>query len=104
MLIFMVRRFGTMILTMLEVSVLVFALLEITVDSVATKVLGSYSLQEQREIWLENNGYNDPAVLRYLRGLGSGRVGDFGESLRVQVSVPEVLCQRTAQPATLARI
>src|SRR3546814_17363586 len=47
MLIFMVRRFGTMILTLLVVSVLVFSLLEINVHSVATQVLGPYSLKEQ---------------------------------------------------------
>src|SRR3546814_12985522 len=104
MLIFMVRRFGTMILTMLVVSVLVFSLLEINVDSVATKVLGPYSLQEQREIWLENNGYNDPAVLRYLRWLGSVMVGDFGDSVRFKVPVSEVLWPRLANTGILGGI
>jgi len=67
MLVFAVRRFGTMILTMFVVSVLVFVLLEVNIDGVATKVLGPYSSQEQRHLWLQSNGYYDPAILRYLR-------------------------------------
>src|SRR3546814_8354161 len=82
MLIFMVRRFGTMVLTMLVVSILVFSLLEINIDSVATKVLGPYSSQEQRHLWLEANGYYEPAVFRYFDWLAAFVVGDFGESVR----------------------
>jgi peptide/nickel transport system permease protein len=63
MLIFMARRFGTMILTMLVVSILVFLLLEINIEGVAIKVLGPYTSEEQRNLWLERNGYFDPAIL-----------------------------------------
>jgi peptide/nickel transport system permease protein len=104
MLIFMVRRFGTMLLTMLVVSVLVFLLLEINVDGVATKVLGPYSSQEQRHLWLEANGYYDPAVLRYLRWLGNFVVGDFGTSVRFKVPVGEVLWPRLANTGILGGI
>ena len=104
MLIFMIRRFGTMILTMLVVSILVFLLLEINVDGVATKVLGPYSTQEQRQIWLEANGYYDPAALRYLRWLGNFVVGDFGNSVRFKVPVSEVLWPRLTNTAILGGI
>lgn len=104
MLIFMTRRFGTMILTMLVVSILVFLLLEINVDGVATKVLGPYSSQEQRQLWLERNGYYDPAVFRYLRWLGNFVVGDFGESVRFKVPVGEILWPRLANTAILGGV
>lgn len=104
MLIFMLRRFGTMLLTMLVVSVLVFLLLEINIDGVATKVLGPYSSQEQRELWLEANGYYDPAVVRYLRWLGGFAIGDFGDSVRFKVPVGEVLWPRLANTAILGGI
>lgn len=104
MLIFMLRRFGTMVLTMLVVSVLVFLLLEINVDGVATKVLGPYSSQEQREIWLQNNGYYDPAALRYLRWLGGFVSGDFGDSVRFKVPVGDVLWPRLGNTAILGGI
>ena len=65
MLIFIVRRLGTMVLTMVVVSLLLFLLLEINVASVAIKVLGPYSSEEQRNLWLEANGYDiETLILR----------------------------------------
>jgi peptide/nickel transport system permease protein len=55
-----------MIGTMLAVSVLTFLLLEVNGDNVVVKVLGPYSVQEQRLIWLEENGYNEPALATIL--------------------------------------
>lgn len=104
MLVFMARRFGTMILTMFVVSVLVFLLLEINIDGVATKVLGPYSSQEQRHIWLQNNGYYDPAILRYLRWLGNFVTGDFGTSVRFKVPVGDVLWPRLANTGILGAV
>lgn len=104
MLIFMLRRFGTMVLTMIVVSVLVFLLLEINVESVAIKVLGPYTSLEQRNLWLERNGYFDPAVLRYLRWLGNFVTGDFGQSVRFKVPVADVLWPRLANTGILGGI
>ena len=59
MLIFTVKRLSLMILTMLIVSLLLFVLLELQPGNVATKVLGPYSSEEQRTLWLEANGYAD---------------------------------------------
>lgn len=53
MIIFFLRRLGTMVLAMLVVSILLFLLLELTPGNVATKVLGPYSSEEQRTLWLE---------------------------------------------------
>ena len=104
MLIFMARRFGTMILTMLVVSILVFLLLEINVEGVAIKVLGPYTSVEQRNLWLERNGYFDPAALRYLRWLGNFVVGDFGQSVRFKVPVSDVLWSRLANTGILGGV
>jgi len=101
MLIFIAKRFGFMIVTMLVVSMLLFLLLEINVDGVATKVLGPYSSQESREIWLQKNGYRDPLVLRYGRWLGNAAVGDFGDSVRFKVPVGDVLWPRLWNTAIL---
>ena len=60
MLIFILKRIGQMLLIMVVISIMLFLLLEINVESVAVKVLGQYSTEEQREIWLEANGYYDP--------------------------------------------
>ncbi len=102
MLVFVIRRFGTMILTMLVVSILLFLLMEVNVEGVAIKVLGPYSSEEQRQIWLERNGYLDPMVERYLRWLGRFVLGDFGESVRFKVPVGDIMWPRLGSTAILA--
>lgn len=101
MLIFIMRRVGAMVLTMVVVSLLLFLLLELSPGNVATKVLGAYSSDEQRQIWLEKNGYLDPLPIRYARWLGGAVVGDFGMSTRFKVPVTEVLWPRLANTAIL---
>jgi peptide/nickel transport system permease protein len=102
MLIFIMRRAGTMVLTMVVVSILLFLLLEINVDGVAIKVLGPYSAPESREIWLQEHGYRDPFYERYFRWLGNFIIGDFGESVRFKVPVGEVLWPRLGNTGILA--
>ncbi len=104
MLVFLVRRLGTMILTMLVVSILLFLVLEFNSEGVAVKVLGPYSTDEQRAIWLEENGYNDPLFVRYSRWLGNFVVGDFGQSIRFKTDVGKVLWPRLANTGILGGI
>jgi peptide/nickel transport system permease protein len=101
MLIFVLRRVGTMIVTMVVVSILLFLLLEIDKESVATKVLGPYSLPEQRTLWLEANGYFEPLYERYGRWLLKFATGDFGESVRFKSPVGDVLWPRLGNTAIL---
>lgn len=102
MLIFVVRRLGTMVLTMVVVSILLFLVLEINVEGVAVKVLGPYSSEEQRNLWLDRNGYFDPLYERYVRWLGNAMVGDFGESVRFRVPVGQILWPRLGNTGILA--
>jgi len=90
-----------MALTMLVVSILLFLLLEYTPGNVATKVLGPYSSDEQRQLWLEAHGYMEPLWFRYLSWLGNFVTGDFGESIRFKVPVADVLWPRLWNTAIL---
>ncbi len=102
MLVFIMRRLGTTLLTMVVVSILLFLLLEFDKESVATKVLGPYSSDEQRRIWLEDNGYFEPIYTRYLGWLGNFAVGDFGRSIRFKEDVSVLLWPRLGNTAILA--
>ena len=102
MLVFIVRRLGTMVLTMVVVSILLFLVLEINVEGVAVKVLGPYSSEEQRNLWLDRNGYFDPLYQRYIRWLGNAVVGDFGDSVRFRVPVGQILWPRLGNTGILA--
>ena len=101
MLILIMRRIGAMVLTMAVVSFLLFLLLEVQPGNVAAKVLGPYSSDEQREIWLEKNGYNDPFFQRYFRWLGNAAIGQFGQSIKYKTEVSEVLWPRLGNTAIL---
>jgi peptide/nickel transport system permease protein len=102
MLVFLGRRVVTMALTMIVVSVLLFLALEINVESVAIKVLGPYSSDEQRHLWLEQHGYLDPFYERYVRWLGNFVIGDFGDSVRFKTPVADVLWPRLGNTGILA--
>jgi peptide/nickel transport system permease protein len=104
MLIFLAKRLAFMALTMLAVSILLFLLLEVNGDAVAVKVLGPYTTQEQRALWLVANGYDRPLTIRYVEWLGNILSGDFGQSIRFRVPVSEVLWPRLANTAILGGV
>lgn len=101
MLLFILKRLGAMVLTMVVVSLLLFLVLEFTPGNVATKVLGPYSSEEQRNLWLEAHGYFEPIYVRYLSWLGNFAIGDFGESIRFKVPVGDILWPRLWNTAIL---
>lgn len=104
MLVLVGKRLMSMLLIMAVVSFILFLLFESDKLSVAGKVLGAYSSTEQREIWLEKNGYNAPFVLRYFEWAGNVLVGDFGDSIQLKVPVSEVLWDRLGNTAILAGV
>jgi peptide/nickel transport system permease protein len=102
MLILALKRIGSMLLIMAVVSLILFSIFETDKLAVAGKVLGPYSSEEQRMIWLDQNGYNDPFFERYIRWAGNAMRGDFGESMQLKVPVSEVLWPRLANTGILA--
>ena len=69
---------------------------------VAGKVLGPYSSTEQRELWLEEKGYNRPFLLRYVEWVGNALRGDFGDSIRFKTPVSNLLWDRLGNTGILA--
>ena len=102
MIIMLAKRFASMILIMLVVSFILFAIFETDKMAVAGKVLGPYSSTEQREIWLENNGYDQPFLTRYVKWVGNAAVGDFGMSLQYKTPVADILWPRLMNTGILA--
>lgn len=98
------RRMGMMLATMAAVSMLIFLLLELNGQNVAVKVLGPFSTEEQRAIWLAENGYDDPLPVRYLRWMSDAVQGDFGMSQHFQRPVSDLLWPRLANTALLGTI
>jgi len=101
MLILISKRLGFTVLTMIVVSMLLFLLLEISPGNVATKVLGPYSSEESRQLWLEAHGYFEPLWWRYGTWLGNFLSGEFGDSIRFKVPVADILWPRLWNTAVL---
>lgn len=89
-----VRRMFSIVLIGLVISFVLFLIFEGDKLEIAGKVLGAYSLPEQRLIWLEQNGYNEPFLLRYRQWLGRFVVGDWGTSLQYDVPVRPYLVEQ----------
>ena len=97
-----VKRIGFMIFTMIVVSLILFLLLEteLTGDP-AIRVLGQFSNEEQRELWREQHGYNQPVMVRYVKWLGNFATGNLGESIRFKGPVADVMLPRLWNTAIL---
>jgi len=102
MLRFIAKRLLTTAAQMLVMSMLLFGYALLFDGDVAIQVLGPYSSEEQRNLWLEANGFMDPVHVRYSRWLGDVLVGDFGKSTRFQAPVAELLWPRLLNTAILA--
>lgn len=83
MLLFILRRFLTLLITLFLVSIFIFAITEASPGNVARNVLGAFITPEQEESFLAQLGMDKPVYVRYLYWL-------FGSDLhaRVQVGLP----------------
>ena len=98
------KRIGNMALIMLVVSIVLFGLLEIDGNSVAIKVLGPFSTEEQRQLWLAANGYLEPLHTRYFGWLSGFLTGELGESTMFRAPVAEILWPRLGNTALLGAL
>lgn len=102
MLLLLARRLASMLLIMAAVSFILFVVFESDKLGVAGKVLGPYSSVEQRELWLEQQGYNRAFLVRYVEWVGDAVRGDFGQSIRFKAPVSTLLWDRLANTGILA--
>jgi len=102
MILLVLKRTGFMIFTMIIVSVILFLLLEtdLTGDP-AIRVLGNFATEEQKEMWRDQHGYNQPVMVRYVKWLGNFATGDLGTSIRYKTEVKEILYPRLWNTAIL---
>ena len=70
MTVFILKRLGMMVVTMFVASFLLFALMEFSPGNVASKTLGPYATQAQKDILYEKLSLDDPLHERYVRWLG----------------------------------
>ncbi len=102
MLRFLTVRFGLIALTLLVVSVAIFAVTEVLPGDVAWHILGQGATPENLEAVRAKLDLNRPAHVRYLGWIGNALRGDLGDSYIQNRPVVEVVKPRIFNSAVLA--
>ncbi len=94
------RKFITLIMTLLLITLLTFTAFTVIPGDAAISKLGTDATEEQVEALRGELGLNDPLPLRYINWLTSALQGDFGESYQYSgITVAGLLATRL--PVTL---
>ena len=97
---YLLKKTGTLIITLLIVSFLTFLAFDVIPGDAARSKLGTEATQEQVEALQEEMGLNDPVPVQYGRWLKGLVTGDLGESYSYSMPVWELL--RDKRPITAA--
>ena len=90
------------ILTLLLVSIIIFAIIEILPGDVATRILGRDATPQALALLRERLSLDDPSYLRYFRWLAGIVQGDFGNALSSSRPITDILGPRLFNSMLLA--
>ncbi|OWU81976.1 ABC transporter permease [Phaeobacter sp. 22II1-1F12B] len=99
---FLFRRTLGFVLTLLAVSVVVFAVMNILPGDPALTILGLDATEDALAALREQFGLNDPLLSRYFSWVGNALTGDFGTSHSFRVPVSELIAERLPMTISLA--
>ena len=99
-----VSRTVTSVLTLLLVSIVIFAVLEVLPGDVASRILGRDATPESLAALRAQLHLNVPALERYLDWLGGIVRGDFGQALTSSRPVAEILTPRIFNTLVLSAV
>jgi peptide/nickel transport system permease protein len=98
----LLRRLGLALLTLLLVSILVFAVAELLPGDLGRTILGPYASEEQVAALNDELGADDPAAVRYVDWLRRFVSGDWGTSAALGVPVRPLVLDRLGNSLVLA--
>jgi len=96
---YVIKRIVMIIPIMIGVTFFLFMLLTLTPGDSALIVLGTTATEEQIELFREQNGLNDPALVQYINYMAKVVRGDLGVSFNTRQSVNSMIAVRA--PTTL---
>jgi peptide/nickel transport system permease protein len=99
---FFIVRILLILVTLLFVSIVIFAMTEVLSGDAADAILGQGRTEENLQAIREQLGLNRPAYVRYLDWLGGVLHGDLGNSLRDQQSISSLVGSRFRNSIILA--
>jgi peptide/nickel transport system permease protein len=99
---YLARRALSFVLTLLAVSLVVFAAMNVLPGDPALTILGLDATEDALAALREQLGLNDPLPVRYFSWIGGALVGDFGISHSFGVPVSELIAERLPLTLSLA--
>ncbi|MGX1099639.1 ABC transporter permease [Amorphus sp. MBR-141] len=102
MLLFLIRRLGGLVATILVATMVVFAVLELLPGDPASLMLGVNAQPDTVAALRTELGLDAPALVRYLQWIGGMLTGDFGISYTYRVPVAGLIADRALVSLPLA--
>ncbi|OOG58832.1 ABC transporter permease [Polaromonas sp. C04] len=99
---FLIKRFITLIVTLLGASIVVFGVLEILPGNAAQMLMGPDAAPEAVQALAIKLGLNHPALERYWHWISGLLVGDLGQSYAYSTPVLDLIRERLALTVPLA--
>jgi peptide/nickel transport system permease protein len=99
---YLIRRLGFILLTLLLASLIIFVATQLLPGDVAQVMLGQFATEEALENLREELGLNRPAHMQYLTWLGRFVSGDWGDSLASRQPARPLVLSRMWNSAMLA--
>ncbi|MDP7674304.1 MAG: ABC transporter permease [Dehalococcoidia bacterium] len=99
---FLLNRLGSMLMTMLVISILVFSIAEVIPIDPARNALGRYATQQAVDELREKMGLDRPVIVRYGTWISNFLRGDFGESIHYRRPVRDLIEVRLGRSLALA--
>ncbi len=99
---FIFRRTVGFILTLLAVSVVVFAVMNVLPGDPALTILGMDATEDALAALREQLGLNEPLLTRYVNWVWNALQGDFGISHSFRVPVADLIVERLLMTVSLA--
>lgn len=97
---YVLKKTGTLIITLLIVSFLSFLAFSVIPGDAALSKLGTEATREQVEALQKEMGLDEPVLVRYGKWLGNFLTGDMGESFSYSMPVKDLI--RDKVPVTAA--
>jgi len=101
---FIVRRLGFVLLSMLMASIIIFAATQVIPGDIASVILGQFATPEAKANLRAELGLNRPLIVQYLDWLWNFIQGDWGVSTGMHVPVRPLVMARLNNTLVLAAV
>lgn len=102
MFVYLVRRLGFLLLTLLITSILIFTITQLLPGDVCRVILGREVGEAALETCRDELGLEKPAAVRYVAWLGDFVSGDWGTSFSTDVDIRPLVMERLGNSLMLA--